>query len=66
VGLGDTQESAFEAYLQKLAGITPTATATSDGVMGIVLDKDARIDAVLSIFEENGIVLTTPTTIQIP
>jgi len=33
VGLGDTQESAFEAYLQKLAGITPTATATSDGVM---------------------------------
>jgi len=66
VGLGDTQESAFEAYLQKLAGVTPTATATSDGVMGIVLDKDARIDAVLSIFEENGIVLTTPTTIQIP
>jgi len=66
VGLGDTQESAFEAYLQKLAGITPTATATSDGVMGIVLDKDARIDVVLSIFEEKGIVLTTPTTIQIP
>jgi len=52
VGLGDTQESAFEAYLQKLAGVTPTATATSDGVMGIVLDKDARIDVVLSIFEE--------------
>jgi len=66
VGLGDTQESAFEAYLQKLAGVTPTASATSDGVMGIVLDKDARIDAVLSIFEEKGIVLTTPTTIQIP
>jgi len=34
--------------------------------MGIVLDKDARIDVVLSIFEEKGIVLTTPTTIQIP
>ena len=66
VGLGDTQESAFEAYLQKLAGVTPTASATSDGVMGIVLDKDARIDIVLSIFEEKGIVLTTPTTIQIP
>jgi len=52
VGLGDTQESAFEAYLQNLAGVTPTATATSDGVMVIVLDKDARIDAVLSFFEE--------------
>ena len=34
--------------------------------MGIVLDKDARIDAVLSIFEEKGTVITTPTAIQIP
>ena len=66
VGLGDTQESAFEAYLQKLSGITPTASATSDGIMGIVLDKDARIDAVMSIFEERGITITTPTSIQIP
>ena len=65
VGLGDTQESAFEAYLQKLSGITPTASASSNG-LGIVLDKDARIDAVLSIFEEKGITLTTPTSIQIP
>jgi hypothetical protein len=66
VGLGDTQEAAFEAYLQKLSGMTPTASATSNGVMGIVLDKDARIDVVLSIFEEKGMILTTPTTIQIP
>jgi len=66
VGLGDTQESAFEAYLQKLSGITPTAAATSNGVVGIVLDKDARIDAVMSIFEEKGITITTPTSIQIP
>ena len=66
VGLGDTQESAFEAYLQKLAGITPTASATSDGIASIVLDKDARIDAVMSIFEEKGITITTPTSIQIP
>ena len=64
VGLGDTQESAFEAYLQKVAGIAPTAAAS--GGMGIVLDKDARIDVVLSIFEEKGIILTTPTAIQIP
>ena len=31
-----------------------------------MLDKDARIDAVLSIFEEKGMVITTPTAIQIP
>ena len=66
VGLGDTQESAFEAYLQKVSGITPTASATGDGVMGIVLDKNARIDAVLSIFEEKGIIISTPTSLQIP
>jgi len=65
VGLGDTQESAFEAYLQKVAGIAPTASAASGG-LGIVLDKDARLDAVLAIFEEKNITLTTPTTIQIP
>jgi len=65
VGLGDTQESAFEAYLQKVAGIAPTASAASGG-MGIVLDKDARLDAVLAIFEEKNISLITPTTIQIP
>jgi len=34
--------------------------------MGIVLDKDARLDAVLAIFEEKNITITTPTTIQIP
>jgi len=66
VGLGDTQESAFEAYLQKVSGITPTASATGDGVMGIVLDKNARIDSVLSIFEEKGVIISTPTSLQIP
>ena len=65
VGLGDTQESAFEAYLQKVAGIAPTASAASGG-MGIVLDKDARLDAVLAIFEVKGITISTPTTIQFP
>jgi uncharacterized membrane protein (UPF0182 family) len=65
VGLGDTQESAFEAYLQKVAGIAPTASAASGG-MGIVLDKDARLDAVLAIFEGKGIIISTPTTIQFP
>jgi hypothetical protein len=34
--------------------------------MGIVLDKDARLDAVLAIFEEKGIIISTPTTIQFP
>ncbi len=65
VGLGDTQESAFEAYLQKVSGIAPTASA-SGGDIALVMDKDSRINAVKSIFEQKGMVLTTPTTIQIP
>jgi len=63
VGLGDTQESAFEAYLQKLSGVSTSSITT---VGGIVLDKPGRIDTIMSIFEENNIRITTPTSIQIP
>jgi len=63
VGLGDTQESAFEAYLKKLSGVSTSAITT---VGGIVLDKPGRISTIMSIFEENNIRVTTPTSIQIP
>ena len=63
VGLGDTQESAFEAYLQKLSGVSTSSITT---VGGIVLDKSGRINTIMSIFEENNIRVTTPTSIQIP
>ena len=63
VGLGDTQESAFEAYLQKLSGVSTSSITT---VGGIVLDKPGRINTIMSIFEENNIRVTTPTSIQIP
>ena len=65
VGLGDTQESAFEAYLQKLSGIKTTSSVTSNGG-GMIMDKTAREDAIMSVFEEKEIRLTTPTSIQIP
>ena len=63
VGLGDTQESAFEAYLQKLSGVVPTASAVSGG---LVMDRSERVDTIMSIFEEIGIEIVSPTTIQIP
>ena len=65
VGLGDTQESAFEAYLQKLSGVVTTSSVTSGGV-SMIMDKTAREDAIMSVFEEKEIRLTTPTSIQIP
>jgi len=64
VGLGDTQQAAFEAYLQKLSGVSTGTAITTAG--GVVLDKPGRIDTVLSIFEDTGVRLITPTSIQIP
>jgi uncharacterized membrane protein (UPF0182 family) len=64
VGLGDTQEDAFEAYLQKLSGVV-TASASTDGI-ALLLDRDARVDAIIAIFEEAELEILTPISIQIP
>jgi len=62
VGLGNTQQEAFEAYLKELAGVVPTSTATSEPGF----DKNARIEAIKSVFEDKGIEIVTPTSLQIP
>ena len=62
VGLGNTQQEAFEAYLQKLAGVVPTSTSKSDPGF----DKEARLAKVKSVFEENGLEIITPTSLSIP
>ncbi|MDG7050270.1 MAG: UPF0182 family protein [Nitrososphaerota archaeon] len=62
VGLGNTQQEAFEAYLQKLAGVVPTSTSKSDPGF----DKDARLAKVKSVFEEKGVEIIMPTSVFIP
>jgi hypothetical protein len=63
VGLGDTQEKAFEAYLQKLSGVVnPTATNGES----FDLDRTARIDAIKSVFEGEELEILMPSSIQIP
>jgi len=64
VGLGDTQEEAFEAYLQKLSG----AKATSSVLNGetVELDKADRIEFITSLFIQHEIEILEPTSIQIP
>jgi len=64
VGLGETQEKAFEAYLKKVSGVAPTAT-TAD-VSYVELIRSDRIDIIKSVFEENNITVSEPTSIQIP
>lgn len=65
VGLGDTQEEAFEAYLQKLSGAAPSTTSTNGHIVES-LDRTDRIDRIVSLFDEAGIALLEPTSIQIP
>jgi hypothetical protein len=63
VGLGDTQDAAFEAYLKKVSGVVPSSTTSSDQVE---LNKSDRIDIIKSIFTQEGITIAEPTSIQIP
>lgn len=63
VGLGQTQEEAFEAYLQKLSGVTPTVVNGGDVVK---TTRESRLNATMQVIEERGIELAKPTTIQIP
>ncbi|KAG2476610.1 MAG: conserved membrane protein of unknown function [Nitrosopumilales archaeon] len=64
VGLGDTQEEAFEAYLQKLSGVATTPTTTNGEITE--LSKADRIETIKSIFIEHEIEILEPTSIQIP
>ncbi len=64
VGLGDTQEEAFEAYLKKVSGVAPTSTTVDSDY--VELDKDDRVDIIKSIFTQEGITISEPTSIQVP
>jgi uncharacterized membrane protein (UPF0182 family) len=63
VGLGNTQQEAFEAYLQKLAGVVPSST-TSKPEPGF--DKESRIAKIKSAFEQKGLEIVTPTSLSVP
>ena len=64
VGLGDTQEEAFKAYLKKVSGVASTTTTADDDYVELL--KTDRIDIIKSIFEEEQIIISEPTSIQIP
>ncbi len=64
VGLGDTQEEAFTAYLQKLSG-TSIGTVSVNGDSG-ELERSDRVELIKSLFEDEEIEILEPTSIQIP
>ncbi|HJJ25585.1 MAG TPA: UPF0182 family protein [Nitrosopumilus sp.] len=64
VGLGATQEEAFEQYLKKVSGVASTITTADDEYVELL--KNDRIDIIKSIFEKEQIEISEPTSIQIP
>ena len=64
VGLGDTQEEAFEQYLKKVSGVASTVTTADDDYVELV--RSDRINIIRALFEDNGISVAEPTSIQIP
>ena len=64
VGLGKTQEEAFEAYLKKVSGVASTTTTADDDYVELI--RSERIDIIKSVFEINNISVFEPTSIQIP
>jgi hypothetical protein len=64
VGLGDTQEKAFEEYLKKVSGFVQPTVDTNDENAELV--KSDRIDIIKLVFKENEIMIAEPTSVQIP
>ncbi len=64
VGLGETQEKAFEEYLKKVSGVASTTTTVDSNY--VELDRSERINIIKLVFEENDISISEPTSIQIP
>ena len=64
VGLGDTQEEAFEAYLKKVSGVASAVTVADDDYVELV--RSDRIDIIKGVFDDNEITIDEPTSIQIP
>ncbi|MEW6044554.1 MAG: UPF0182 family protein [Thermoproteota archaeon] len=62
VGLGNTQQAAFEAYLRELSGVPSTSAPIGEPS----LDKDSRIKTLRSVFEEKSIEVVTPTSLSVP
>lgn len=60
VGLGDTQEAAFEAYLSKLARVSPSSSQVDERV----LTGDARIELVTMLFDGQGSEIVKPASIS--
>jgi hypothetical protein len=61
VGLGNTPQEAFTAYLAKLSGVAPSNVTSA-----LQLDEASRITTLKSILEADNLKIVSPTSIQLP
>ena len=66
VGLGETQEEAFEQFLRKLSGVRPDADPDLSQEVSVFEKRDARVQAVKEVFINEELELLEPTSLQIP
>ena len=64
VGLGQTQEEAFEAYLKKVSGIAAPSLSVDEE--SVDLAREDRINIIRSSFTDSGIQILEPESIQVP
>ncbi len=61
VGMGNTPQQAFAAYLAKLSGVSPSNVTSA-----LQLDQVSRIATLKSILEADNLKIVSPTSIQLP
>ncbi|HEV2192922.1 MAG TPA: UPF0182 family protein [Nitrosopumilaceae archaeon] len=61
VGLGNTPQQAFAAYLAKLSGVAPSNVTSA-----LQLDHASRIATLRSVLEADNLKIVSPTSIQLP
>ena len=64
VGLGNTQEEAFEAYLKKVSGVAAPAVSVDGGPAE--LTRAERIDIIKLSLTDMGVEVLEPTSIAVP
>ena len=71
VGLGETQEEAFEAYLSKVSGVVPSGANLGNGTDGlgitfVELNLEERIDVVRQTFIDAELDVDEPSSLSVP
>jgi hypothetical protein len=61
VGLGNTPQEAFAAYLAKVSGVAPDSITAA-----LQLDQSTRVSTIKTILDDQKITILTPMSIQFP